>query len=87
MARYGTGHRATRSAWQPLVDAGLVTCWRCSQPIQPGQPWDLGHRDGSRRDQYAGPEHAGCNRRTRTHLAAQRFRPQPKHPGQIGDTP
>jgi hypothetical protein len=36
--------RELRAHWTPLVAAGHVTCWRCGQPIHPGQPWDLGHR-------------------------------------------
>jgi hypothetical protein len=66
---YGHNHQQLRKWWRPRVDAGLVDCWRCGQPIQPGQPWDLGHDDHDR-TQYHGPEHrgrqcpAGANRAT-----------------------
>ena len=85
-ARYGAEHRKLRAWWKPKVEAGHVTCWRCKKPIAPDAAWDLGHYDGARRDEYAGPEHRGqCNRATATHLAAQRQRPTPTHPGLIGD--
>ena len=61
---YGTEHRALREAWRPLVEAGLTTCARCNNPIQPSDEWDLGHSDTDR-SQYAGVEHRGCNRATR----------------------
>jgi hypothetical protein len=41
-----------------LVATGLVRCWRCGQPIEPGSEWDLGHRPG----QPSAPEHSTCNR-------------------------
>lgn len=54
--RYGTDHQAERATWQPAVQAGVVDCWRCHEPIT--DTWDLGHKpDGSRH-----PEHAHCNR-------------------------
>lgn len=58
---YGAEHQARRQALKPHVDAGKANCWRCSEPIQPGEPWDLGHDDHNR-TQYRGPEHADCNR-------------------------
>lgn len=42
---------------------GGVICWRCLEPIVPGQPWDLGHDDFNRA-MYKGPEHRHCNRAT-----------------------
>lgn len=77
---YGADHRRTRDDWAPLVNAGLVTCWRCSKLIQPGSPWDLGHDDEDRTI-YRGPEHPRCNRRAgakspkRKHGATWRPRP------------
>lgn len=58
---YGTHHQNTRAAYQPLVDAGQATCWRCTQPIHPTDQWDLGHDDNDRTI-VRGPEHANCNR-------------------------
>ena len=60
---YGTEHRNLRNQWRPQVEAGTVHCARCGRPIQPGQPWDLGHDDHDR-TRYRGPEHARCNRAT-----------------------
>jgi len=58
---YGLVHKRERAKWTPRVDAGLVDCARCRQPIEPGRPWDLGHTD--QRDTWTGPEHLTCNRR------------------------
>jgi hypothetical protein len=58
---YGTVHQRERDHWRPKVDAGIVNCARCHQPLEPGRPWDLGHTDD--RTGYTGPEHAVCNRR------------------------
>lgn len=58
---YGTAHRRERARWVKRVDAGLVDCARCGQPIEPGRPWDLGHNDD--RTGWTGPEHRICNRR------------------------
>jgi hypothetical protein len=60
---YGTAHQALRTQWKPRVEAGEATCWRCTQPILPGTPWDLGHDDEDR-TRYRGPEHVKCNRST-----------------------
>lgn len=59
---YGTQHQRLRKAWAPRVATGTVECGRCNQPIKPGQPWDLGHKDGTGKREYAGPEHRSCNR-------------------------
>jgi hypothetical protein len=59
---YGTGHQRERARWKPKVDAGLVDCFRCHQPIEPGRAWDLGHND--ERTGWTGPEHLVCNRRS-----------------------
>lgn len=86
---YDAKHRQLRGYWQKQINAGKpVTCARCRQPITADQAWDLGHsRDRSR---HTGPEHArsadcseGGNRATNAHLARDRKRPQPPHPGQI----
>jgi hypothetical protein len=78
---YGTAHQKQRQAWAPLVNAGLVNCWRCNQLIQPGQPWDLGHDDQDRTI-HRGPECRHCNRSTaasRGNRMRGHYRPQPPH--------
>lgn len=60
---YGRRHVAERNRWRPIVEAGGATCWRCGRPIDPSEPWDLGHDDNDR-SKYKGPEHPLCNRRT-----------------------
>ena len=46
--------------------AGLVNCSRCGEPIQPGEEWDLDHRDDRRG--YLGAAHSRCNRRAGAYL-------------------
>lgn len=71
---YDHQHRATRADWVPRVAAGTVTCWRCDQPIQPGEPWDLGHDDADRTI-TRGPEHARrCNRAAAGRAAQEGYR-------------
>lgn len=56
-------HMAIRAMWKPLVEAGLVDCWRCGKRIPPDARWDMGHDD----DDIAiwrGPETWACNRAT-----------------------
>jgi len=82
---YGQHHQALRKQWAPKVAAGVVDCARCHKRIRPGEPWDLGHVDGSRTE-YAGPEHRGCNRAVVTHLkqaaaAPAAAAPDPYPPG------
>jgi|SRR5829696_5832504 len=60
--RYGQVHKTVRKRWRLRVEAGGVACVRCGEPIKPGTPWDLGHVDGGRPGEYAGPEHRRCNR-------------------------
>lgn len=58
---YGHQHQTLRKQWAPKVATGTVPCARCGEPINPGEPWDLGHADD--RTKYNGPEHAyRCNR-------------------------
>lgn len=59
---YDSAHDRERAQWRPRVDAGLVDCRRCDQPIEPGRPWDLGHPDADCPKPKA-PEHATCNRK------------------------
>ena len=60
---YGMVHQTLRMRFAPKVEAGPVICARCQKQILPGEPWDLGHIDGSTTE-YAGPEHRRCNRAT-----------------------
>jgi hypothetical protein len=50
-----------------MVEAGLMNCARCRERIRPGEPWDVGHVDGSERTVISEPEHRRCNRATETH--------------------
>ena len=61
---YGQAHRARRRGIALMVEAGIVRCARCGELIRPGEPWDLGHVDGTERMVYSGPEHRRCNRAT-----------------------
>lgn len=74
---YGTAHRALRARWAPIVAAGGVTCRRpgCGQPIQPDEPWDLGHTESRALNEPSAPEHRDCNRGHR-----------PRQPGQSAQT-
>jgi hypothetical protein len=65
---YGVDHRALREQYRPLVEAGDVTCWRCGEPINPDDDWDLGHDDLDR-SIYRGPEHRAHNRATKSRRA------------------
>lgn len=65
--KYGPEHRKRREFWKPMVALGGVNCAHvsCGSPIEPGTPWDLGHRyaeDGSPLESL--PMHASCNRNT-----------------------
>lgn len=57
---YGKAHERERARWQANVEAGLVTCSRCSERILIGQAWHLDHDDHDR-TKYRGPSHARCN--------------------------
>jgi hypothetical protein len=63
MRGYGSAHEALRRRLEPFVASGACRCARCGRLIRPGENWDLGHRDGSGKTAYGGPEHANCNRR------------------------
>lgn len=68
---YGRTHQQARASLAPSVATGTVACARCGELIDAGELWDLGHDDNDR-SRYTGPEHARCNRATKTH-AAQRM--------------
>lgn len=70
---YGRAHQRARARLAPLVATGTVVCARCGELIGAGEDWDLGHDDNDRL-RYSGPEHARCNRATKTHalLASDR---------------
>ena len=57
---YGKEFQRDRKQWKPLVDAGLVDCWRCSKPLEPGAAFHLGHDDKDRTI-IRGPECPPCN--------------------------
>lgn len=59
---YGAAHQRLRAVWARRLARGeVIPCARCGLPIDPGQPWDLGHSDD--RKSWTGPEHANqCNR-------------------------
>jgi len=59
---YGWRHQNLRRRVKLEVVRRAV-CPRCGLPIDPGEPWDLGHDDHDRTI-YAGPEHRRCNRAT-----------------------
>jgi hypothetical protein len=61
---YGTPHQRLRKQVAEQVAAGIARCWRCSELIEPGQAWDLGHDPADPRI-YKGPEHENENRNTR----------------------
>jgi hypothetical protein len=65
---YGKEHRQLRAQWARVMRDEPVFCARCGLPIEPGEPWDLGHADEDR-SRYNGPEHRACNRKTATHKA------------------
>jgi len=58
---YDNNHKKLRADIQKRMDAGeIFYCWRDGKPIQPGEPWHLGHDDNDR-TKYNGPEHQACN--------------------------
>ena len=60
-AKYGSKHQIERANWAPIVETGTVRCWRCDDLIEPGEDWDLGHRE----NRPSHPEHVKCNRSNR----------------------
>lgn len=61
---YGYDHRKIRAGLEDQMRRdGYLTCWRCGEPIHPGDEWHLGHDDHDRTI-WRGPEHARkCNLR------------------------
>ncbi len=62
---YTNAHVARRRQLEPLVATGQVSCCRCNELIQRGQPWHLDHGDDRRG--YLDPAHATCNLRAAAH--------------------
>lgn len=58
-------HQRMRTQWEAAVATGKAECWRCSEPLAPDQPFDVGHDDHDR-NVYRGPECLKCNRSTST---------------------
>ena len=52
---YGRAHRSYREQLRLWVESGFVRC-RSGHFIEPGQPFDLEHVDGSGKTLYSGPE-------------------------------
>ena len=42
---YNAKYDRDRKWWKVRVDLGLVDCWRCSKPLEPGAVFHLGHDD------------------------------------------
>lgn len=100
---YGRAHQRRRHALKPAIATGTVRCARgatCKHAelvngliagglIAPDADWDLGHDDRNP-TRYRGPEHAECNRATKSHQPPRR-RPAEQHPGLLpppgGDPP
>ena len=72
MRGYGPDHQKARRVLAPFVASGLANCARCGEPIEAGEPWDLGHDDFDRRF-HSGPEHARCNRGAPNRLQTTRL--------------
>lgn len=79
---YDHNHRQHRADWDQAIQAGAMpTCRRCSKPIKPGQPWQLGHivdlaLGGT--PKHRAPEHKRCNEAAGGQLsAALRNQPPP----------
>ena len=80
----GSPHQKRRALLAPIVAAGQTRCARCHELIRPGEPWDLGHVDGTDRHAqvYSGPEHRRCNRAAGGRQSGGRvqWRPGPPEP-------
>ena len=72
---YGYAHQQLVRAARAAYVAGQP-CARCGKPIWPAQPVDLGHADGTAKQQYAGLEHRSCNRAAGARLKNRRARAQ-----------
>ena len=69
---YGTGHKAERKRWEPVLQSGRVACSRCGFPIFHDQAWHLDHRDDKLG--WLGPSHASCNLKAAAKRGNQRMR-------------
>jgi hypothetical protein len=58
--KYDALHRRRREIAAVQVAKGEAVCWRCELPIDPSEPWELGHDDDGR--EHKGPEPRYCNR-------------------------
>lgn len=60
---YGWDHKKMRAELVAQLERdGYLICWRCGEPIYPGNGWHVGHDDHDRSIRH-GPEHALCNLR------------------------
>jgi hypothetical protein len=55
-------HKTLRRRLAPVVATGTVKCARCDELIEPGEDWQLDHRDDGRGG-WLGPTHTRCNAR------------------------
>lgn len=58
--KYNMRHRRRRAIAAVRVSKGEGVCWRCGLPIDPDEPWELGHDDDGL--EHRSEEHRFCNR-------------------------
>jgi HNH endonuclease len=79
---YRGTHLRQRAAWAALINSGqTVNCYRCHQPIAPGDRFDLDHIVAVSNGGAAGPSqpsHRDCNRRHGAQLAAAAMTAAPR---------
>ncbi len=80
---YGHAHRTRRRGIAPMVEAGIVRCARCGELIRHGEPWALGHLDGTERTVCSGPEPGAATERPRR-TSSNAFGPAAGSPNHVG---
>jgi hypothetical protein len=88
---YGSAHQKRRAQLKRMVDRGGTRCYRCNQPITPGQKWDLDHVDhplAHELGMYGGASHRHCNQRARNQRQVELARwAQGRGPAPTGHEP